>query len=199
MKTNSLLLLILLTCLTAFGQKQDPFKFIPYYQIKGKFIIHASNHMFHQDKPVTVPVSFHPEVTVFRNFTVGLLFTYFQFKNNQSEGPNATRWTGSHITYNQFLAGMKSSYHLNPMIEHIFNRALPNEILDIYLSSWVGYSFVHVNNKDADPGLINQNEKVRGGISLGARSMVFSWLGFSLEGGYSSFGYASFGVTFVLN
>ena len=199
MKPYSLLLLFLITCCSAFGQAKNPFKSIQYYQRTGTFVIHVSNHMFHKDKPVTVPVSFNPEVTIFRNLTLGPLFSYFQFKNASAEGPNATRWTGSHIRYHQFLAGVKSNYHLNPMFERIFERPIPNEIIDIYLSAWTGYSFVMVKDSDADADLVNSNKKIRGGVGLGFRSMIFPFLGVSLEGGYSSFGYASFGLTFVVN
>ena len=197
----ALLIIILSTLigssLIAQDDKADA-KLKPYYQRKGTIVLHFSNHMFRNKGGVTMPVSLQIETTVLPNLTLGPIFTYFQFKQTAFEGASATRFIGSGIRYNQYMVGLKSHYHLSDLVEKIINKRIPKRIIDIYLAGWLGYSFVSVSDSKAEAAIVSENEKVRSGIALGARSMVFKWLGLSLEGGYSSYGYASFGLTFVL-
>lgn len=153
--------------------------------------------MFSGRKVATPPVNLHFAVTPFKNVTFGPMVTYFQFKQAEFEAVNATRWINPEISYHEMMAGGRAEYHVNDLLQKMMRRRIPQHIVDVYVAGWAGYSFVWVNHEKADEDLVTGNEKFRGGFSFGARSLVLKWLGFSLEGGYSSYGYCSFGLFFV--
>lgn len=173
-------------------------KLLPYYKRQGAVVLHFSNLMFRNVGATMPPMNLNPEVTIANNLTLGPVFTFFQFRNHEFEAQNATRFTGSHLKYNQLMVGLKSSYHLNSLAQKLIKKRIPKDIMDVYVSSWLGYSFAILNRQDTDEQVIRDNKKIRGGFGVGVRSMVFEWLGFNLEAGYSSYGYGSFGMTFVL-
>jgi len=190
----------LLFCFVINAQELDyKIKKIPYYQRVGSVGLHFSNHMFQKNSAIMPVINFNTDVTVAQNFTLGPVFSFFQFKNGRVEAVNATRWTRSHIRYNQFLAGLKSTYHLNDLIQKMMKKPFPRHIVDVYAFAWGGYSFVFSKHKDADSRLMANNQKIRYGVGVGARTMVLKWFGFMIEGGYSSYGYASFGISFLVN
>ncbi len=169
-----------------------------YYQTPGSIILQGGNTMFAKRKMGMPPVSLMAQVTVAKNFSVGPLFTYFNFKRSEFEAVNATRWVNPDIRYHEMMAGLRGEYHLNSVIQKIINRTLPENYLDVYVVGWSGYSFVKSGSASAEQKLINDNQKIRGGVMIGARSLVVKWFGFSLEAGYSSYGYCSFGLFFMV-
>lgn len=173
-------------------------RFVPFYRIPGSIHFNLSNYMIMRVPSVGMPLNYDLQVTVFKNFTGGVLFTHYQFKQVSPEGVNASRFTGSDTKYNQFMLGAKASYHFNKLIEKIVNRHIASDIIDIYLTGWMGYSFARSRDEEHSEELIESNKKIRSGIALGARSMVIRRLGFFIEAGYSSFAYGSFGITVVL-
>ncbi len=184
----------------SFGQiwkQTGTFQEIPFYKKPGSISIHLNNYMFSKRKVATPPVNVIAEVTAAKNLTLGPMFTYFQFKRSEFEATNATRWVNPELRYHEFMIGLKAEYHINSVIEKIINKKIPQHIVDTYAAGWGGYSFVKVNSPDAEEEQVSNNEKFRGGLAIGARSLVLKWMGFSLEGGYSSYGYCSFGLFFV--
>lgn len=196
--------LLLLLPLCSFAQQSQQWKYgdgfskSPFYEKPGSITLHFSNHMFSGRKVATPPLNFSPQVTAARNFTLGPVITYFQFKNASFEAVNATRWVNPDIRYHELMAGLRAEYHFTGLMEKIINRKIPHYILDLYAGGWGGYSFVFVSHADADKNLENANERARMGMVLGARSLVLKWMGFSIEGGYSSYGYCSFGLFFFV-
>ena len=189
----------LLPCLS-FAQNWkygNGFKQTPFYKKPGSITIHVNNFMFSGRKVATPPVNLNIAVTPFKNVTLGPVVTYFQFKQSEFEAINATRWINPEISYHEMMAGFRAEYHLNDLLQTMMRRRIPQHIIDVYAAGWGGYSFVWVNHSNAEQDLVTANEKFRGGASIGARSLVLKWLGFSLEGGYSSYGYCSFGLFFV--
>jgi len=173
------------------------FKQTPFYKKPGSISIQVNNFMFSGRKVATLPVNLHFAVTPFKNVTLGPMVTYFQFKHSEFEAINATRWINPDIRYHEMMAGFRAEYHLNDLLQTMMRRRIPQHIVDVYVAGWGGYSFVWVNHEKAEQDLVTSNEKFRGGFSFGARSLVLKWLGFSLEGGYSSYGYCSFGIFFI--
>ncbi|HXH18111.1 MAG TPA: hypothetical protein VNJ07_03420 [Chitinophagales bacterium] len=170
---------------------------IPFFKKTGSITLHLNNYMFSGRKVATPPFNLIAEITAAKNFTVGPMFTYFQFRRSEFEAINATRWVNPEIRYHELMAGVKAEYHLNAVIEKIIQRKIPHHFIDTYTAGWMGYSFVKTNAANADEALIAENKGIRGGIGIGARSLVLPWLGFSLEGGCSSYGYCSFGLFFM--
>jgi len=199
MKRSAAGLVIFLIPLMSIGQlwKNTGVAETPFYKRPGSISLHLNNYMFAPRKLATPPMNFIAEVTTARNFTLGPMFTYFQFRRSEYEAINATRWVNPEIRYHEMMIGMKAEYHINAVIEKIIGRKIPQQFIDTYAAGWGGYSFVKANNK-AEQELVTSNSKLRGGLALGARSLVLKWLGFSVEGGYSSYGYASFGLFFVV-
>jgi len=154
--------------------------------------------MFSGRKVATPPLNFVASVTAAKNFTLGPVFTYFQFKQSEYEAVNATRWVNPEVRYHEMMIGLRTEYHITTLLEKMINKRIPKHILDIYASGWMGYSFVKSGHAKAKEELITENTTLRGGCGLGARSLVLKFMGFSLEGGYSSYGYCSFGLFFVV-
>ena len=171
----------------------------PYYQRTGSVGLHFSNHMFQKNGAVMPVINFNTDITVARNFTIGPVLSFYQFKNGSVEAVNSTRWIGADIKYNQFFTGIKSTYHINHIIQKLMQKPFPRHIIDIYAFAWGGYSFVYSKHPEADSKLMADNQKVRYGIGFGARTIVIKWFGFMIEGGYSSYGYASFGISFIVH
>ena len=201
MKVKNLLFILLFAPMLSWATagSQDDNSFIPYYRTQGSISLHLSNYMFSKRKVAMPPLNFSTQFTVVKNLTAGPMLTYFQFRRSEFEAANATRWINSEIRYNEMMGGVKVEYHFYSLVKKIFNRRnIRGNRIDLYTSGWAGYSFVWANDKDADQTLIDDNKTFRGGIGLGARTLVLKWMGFSLEGGYSSYGYASFGLVFVV-
>lgn len=170
----------------------------PFYQRPGCVHLHLNNYMFSGRKVATPPLNFTAAVTIAKNLSVGPILTYFQFRRSEFESVNSTRWVNPEIRYHEMMIGLKAEYHINSLFEKIIRWKIPRHFIDTYAAGWGGYSFVKCASYLAEEELITDNEKFRGGIGLGARSLVLKWLGFSLEGGYSSYGYCSFGLFFVV-
>ncbi len=192
-------LFLLLLPFFSFSQvwkKGGDFTQAPFYKRPGSIHLHLSNYMFSGRKTATPPLNFIPQVTIVKNVSAGPMFTYFQFRESEFEAVNSTRWVNPEIRYHEMMIGLKAEYHINWLIEKIIRRPIPR-FVDVYAAGWTGYSFVKPNSEKADEELVAANEKIRGGVGLGTRSLVLKWMGFSLEGGYSSYGYCSFGLFFV--
>lgn len=170
----------------------------PFYLRPASVSLHLNNYMFAQRKVATPPINFIAEVTAVKNFTAGPMLTYFQFRHSESEAINSTRWINPEIRYHEIMVGTKAEYHINHLLQRLIRRTIPGHIIDTYTAGWAGYSFVKAASALPEKELISRNEKFRGGLAVGARSLVLQWLGFSVEGGYSSYGYASFGLFFVV-
>ena len=153
--------------------------------------------MFSGRKVATPPINFITEVTIARNVSLGPMVTYFQFRRSEFEAVNATRWVDPELRYHETMIGLKFEYHINSAVEKLIRKRIPQHIVDVYTTGWGGYSFVKSASQLPDDDLISYNEKFRGGLGIGARSLVLKWMGFSLESGYSSYGYVSFGLFFV--
>jgi len=178
-------------------KKGGDFNQAPFYKRPGSVHLHLNNYMFSARKTATPPLNFIAQVTIVKNVSAGPMFTYFQFRESEFEAVNSTRWVNPEIRYHKMMVGLKAEYHINALIERIIRRPIPQHFVDVYTGGWIGYSFVKPNSVKAEEELVATNEKIRGGVSLGARSLVLKWMGFSLEGGYSSYGYCSFGLFFV--
>lgn len=191
---------LLVPCLS-FAQMWKPgngFREFPFYKKSGSITLHLTNYMFSGRKVATPPVNFVAEVTAARNFSLGPMFTYFQFKRSEFEAINATRWVNPEIRYHEMMIGLRAEYHITSLVAKIINKKIPEHVIDIYTSGWMGYSFVKTGYAKADQELVSDNTTLRGGCGLGARSLVLKFMGLSLEGGYSSYGYASFGLFFLV-
>lgn len=166
-----------------------------YYRTKGGMAINMNNYIVSRTGIVSMPVSLNVDFTASNNFTIGPVFTYLQLKNTQKVAENKTKIKDGNINYHQAIIGVKANWHLMPLIQSIVKKPMLTDYVDVYLSAWAGYSLMFSGQEEADIEFMNRNEMVRGGVSLGVRSMVLPRFGFFLEGGYSSVGYGSFGIT----
>ncbi len=176
--------------------KKEEFK--PFYQRPGSVIINVSNYMALRGRSTTLPVNIHLDITPGRNFTVGPIFTYLQFKSQYQQEIDQIVYTNSGVKYHQYVVGLKGSYHLMPLFERLFNKTLKKQLLDVYISGWGGYSYVRSNAAEAEQEVIQANQDWRGGVSLGARSMILKRFGFFVEAGYSSYAFGTFGLSFLV-
>jgi hypothetical protein len=172
------------------------------YQIfsekKGSVVIHLSNHMFTRMNTSSMPVNLTTEVTIFENFTAGPVFTYFRFSNYEIVSQNMTEWKNIDVKYNQYFVGLRANYHLTPAFENLFNKKLGREYFDIYVGTWMGYSFTNSGHKLANADVIKGTQKMRAGALIGVRSMVVPRFGLFMEAGFSSYSFGSFGCTIRL-
>lgn len=170
-----------------------------FYRKPGSMTLNLNNFMFSQHKPTTMPVAMNLQVTPFKNVTVGPMFGYFQFKYNYQESLDRTVWQHTDVKYHQYFVGLRGTYHLLPMIQNFVEKPFAIYYIDLYVSAWGGYSFVGVNYPSrGEQDLIDRQTRFRGGAMLGVRAMIVPRFGFFMEGGYSSYGFASFGMTIRL-
>jgi len=170
-----------------------------YYENRGAFTVNFSNNLVLTGKANSVPLSLQVDFVTARNFSVGPLFTYLQYKSNYQKADNMMVITNSKVKYHQYVAGVKASYHIMPFLEEMSRKELAKHLLDVYITGWLGYSFVSGSGPQIDQAVIDENSTVRGGIGIGARSMILDRFGFFIEGGYSSYAFGTFGLTFLVS
>ncbi|MDX2000786.1 MAG: hypothetical protein SFW35_00010 [Chitinophagales bacterium] len=176
------------------SEKEQPKKMIAYRQ-PGAVTLHFSNYISHLHGVVSMPINLQPEVTVCKNFTVGPIFSYLQKKNTEEISETVTRINDGNVTYQHFTVGLKGSYHLLPLVQKAVRKPMLVDYVDVYVSAWGGYGFAFSHKSAASDLYMQANRTLRGGASIGVRSMVLPRFGFFAEGGYGSFGYLSFGLT----
>lgn len=203
------LLLVLLFGLSFFLQAQEyeqrpekidasNFKLL-YYQNPGSISLHFSNFMFGDVQSVTMPVSLNPQVTAFKNFTVGPSFTYFKSKYNYNAAHNVQVFENSKKNYRSLMPAIKGEYHLTPLLDKLTRKPIQAMYIDIYVQSWIGYQFVMGEGGTREkPNYKDEFQAWRGGAALGVRTMLLPFMGIFLEVGYSKIGYGSFGLSFKL-
>jgi len=169
-----------------------------YYRNKGSFIMSASNILIGKQRAVSMPISLQVEATAVKNFTIGPMVTYFMLKNVKQVERNQNQVQDGNMRYHQLMVGLRGSYHLMPLVQKIINKPMLVDYVDVYITSFVGYSVMFANGSKASLDFMEENETIRGGAALGVRSMVLPRFGFFVEAGYSSYGYGSFGMTVVL-
>lgn len=207
MKHLIAILAIALLALPAFCQvvtdkpevAKGPVKEMPdslvFYRTKGGIVLNLNNYMVTPRGVVSMPVTVGMEATAVKNLTMGALVSYEQLKNTTQLTDNVTRINDGDINYHILTVGVKASYHLMPLIQKMVKKPLLTDYVDVYVSGWGGYSFALASSQKASVDFMNRNTNFRGGAVLGVRSMVLPRFGFMVEGGYSSFGMLSFGIT----
>lgn len=184
------------------GLIETPTRFIPYYQKPGAINLTLSNHMFLLKRTRSMPLNLGVEISAFKNFTFGPIATYHRFSKTsiqqKSSHGELVVWENTDIKYNEFMFGLKGSYHLLPVIEKIVRKDLMRQYLDIYISPWVGVSTTRSSHPEADTDVERANSTIRGGIMAGARSYVLPRWAFFVEVGYNSYSYGSFGTAIRL-
>jgi hypothetical protein len=165
------------------------------YRKLGAMMLNFSNYISHLNGVVSMPINLNPEITVCNNFTAGPLVTYLQRKNVQDISETALVINDGNINYHHLMVGVKGSYHLLPLIQKMIRKPMLVDYVDVYVSGWSGYSMVFSNKSDASIAHRRDTQTIRGGASIGVRSMVLPKFGFFAEGGYGSYGYMSFGLT----
>jgi hypothetical protein len=165
------------------------------YRENGAMMLNFSNYISHLNGVVSMPINLNSEITVCKNFTAGPLVTYLQRKNVQDVSETALVINDGNINYHHLMIGAKGSYHLLPLIQKMVRKPMLVDYVDVYVSGWAGYSLVFSNKSDANPTHMKDNQTLRGGATIGVRSMVLPKFGFFAEGGYGSYGYLSFGLT----
>ncbi len=169
-----------------------------FYRNKGSFTISASNIIIGKQRAVSMPVNLQIEATAFKNFTIGPMFTYFMLKNVKQVETNQNQVQDGNMRYHQLMVGLRGSYHLMPLFQKIIRKPMLTDYVDVYVTSFVGYSMMFANGSKANLDFMEANERIRGGAALGVRSMVLPRFGFFVEMGYTSYGYGSFGITTVI-
>ena len=169
-----------------------------FYRNKGSLALNLNNYLVNRTGIVSLPVMLGVDATVAQNFTIGPVFGYFQLKNTTKISDQLTQIRDEDMKYHQFVVGVKGSYHIMPLIQSLTNKPMLVDYVDVYISAWAGYSFMFGNHRAADVNFMRSETKIRGGAALGVRSMVLPRFGFFVEGGYSSMGYASFGLTTII-
>lgn len=169
-----------------------------FYRNKGSFTLSASNILINRQNAVSMPLNLQLEATAVKNFTIGPMFTYFMMKNVKQVEPNQNQVQDGNMKYHLLMVGLRGSYHLMPLFQKVINKPMLIDYVDVYATGFVGYSMILANGENVNMDFVKANEKIRGGAALGVRSMVLPRFGFFVEGGYSSFGYCSFGITTVI-
>lgn len=169
-----------------------------YYRYKGGMTLNINNYIVSKTGIVSMPVSLNLDYTVSPNFTLGPVFNYFQLKNTDKVSETQVQIKDGNINYHQFTMGLKANWHLMPLFQHLSKKPMLTDYVDVYVSAWAGYSMMFSGSDKANNQFMNRNEMIRGGVALGVRSMVLPRFGFFLEGGYSSVGYGSFGISVAL-
>lgn len=166
-----------------------------FYQNPGKMAFNFNNHLLTKTGTSSMPISLGVDVTTVKNFTLGPTFSYYQLRNTTKTKANQDKINDKNTKYHMLTIGLRSTYHLMPSIQKLVNKPLLVDYVDVYISAWGGYSMMFANTSAASLDFMRANEKLRGGVALGVRSMVLPRFGFFVEGGYGSLGYASFGIT----
>ena len=169
-----------------------------FYQNPGKMAFNFNNHLLTKTGTASMPISLSVDVTAVKNFTLGPIFSYYQLRNTTQVKANQDKINDKNTKYHMMIVGLRSTYHLMPAFQKIINKPLLVDYVDVYISAWGGYSFMFANTSAASLDFMRQNEKLRGGVALGVRSMVLPRFGFFIEGGYGSLGYGSFGITVAI-
>lgn len=169
-----------------------------FYQTKGKMAFNFNNHLLTKTGTASMPISLGADVTTVKNFTLGPIMSYYQLRNTTATKPNQDKINDGNTKYHMLTVGLRSTYHLMPLIQKMVNKPLLVDYVDVYVHAWGGYSFMFANTSAASLDFMRQNEKIRGGVGLGVRSMVLPRFGFFVEGGYGSLGYGSFGITVAI-
>ncbi|GIV33848.1 MAG: hypothetical protein KatS3mg031_1383 [Chitinophagales bacterium] len=203
MITKKPLLLLLLAVLPLFvfsqsWKQKKVLKPASFYTRPGTIALSVHNTMFSTRKTAMPPVSIMSQVTATRNFTLGPVLTYFNFRQYAYESVQATRWINQDVRYHECMIGLRAEYHIPDLLQRCISRPIPVHYIDVYIFAWSGYSFVRSSHARASAEVIAEHQQVRVGAGLGARSLFLRWMGLSLEGGYGSYGYCSFGFFFIV-
>ncbi len=169
-----------------------------YYRHKGGMALNMNNYIVSRTGVVSMPVSLNLDYTVAPNFTLGPVITYLQIKNADKVSETQVQIKDGNINYHQMIVGLKGNWHLMPLFQSMVKKPMLTDYVDVYVSAWAGYSLMFSGSEDANLEFMNKNEMVRGGAAMGVRSMVLPRFGFFVEGGYSSVGYGSFGISVAL-
>jgi hypothetical protein len=170
-------------------------KGVIYYKKPGSVVLHLGNQMFNRMVSSSMPVVINPEVTVIPNLTAGPMFGYFKFLNNVTISNSVTMFENIDVWYNHFFIGARVNYHITDLVEHISGKEIGKDYFDLYVSSWLGYSFSTSDHQLAKAEVIQATQKLRGGVLVGVRSMIVPRFGLFLEAGYASYGLGAFGCT----
>ena len=177
----------------------------PYYQEQnfitlsgGIHFAQRPNSTFNHPRPISIPLYFNPELTLRDNLRVGLQVVHYKYMSyvqfNDGRRDINTLWLADSVKYNHIMAGATVAYHLNNIITSVTKWEVPAQF-DFYGKGAIGYNFVTATDgapKD------DQAQTLRLGLVAGARYLYSNKIGFSLEMGLSSYGYGSFGVTYLL-
>ena len=180
------------------GEDKDTKHLPVFYQNPGKMAFNFNNHLLTKTGTASMPISLSVDVTTVKNLTLGPTFSYYQLRNTTPTKPSQDKINDKNTKYHMFIVGLRSTYHIMPSIQKIINKPLLVDYVDVYISAWGGYSFMFANTSAASLDFMRANEKIKGGVALGVRSMVLPRFGFFVEGGYGSLGYASFGITVAI-
>jgi len=159
-------------------------------------LLNFGNNLF----PVQPSITAQPMLSAefcYKQVSFGPHFCYFQFKESRSD-KLVTHFINDHVRYHHFLAGVKATVHLTEAVNGFLNTRINSQWLDVYLGLMGGYSFIHSSEPDANAEVIEKNERLRGELSLGLRSMVIPKVGFFLEGKHGSYAYCAFGISFAV-
>ena len=168
---------------------------VVYYQQRGTFILNLNNFIINQVGIVTMPVNLGFEATVAPGLTIGPMVSYLEMKNVKELNDHMARIDDHDMNYHLVTPAVRASYHFMPLIQRLSKKKLLTNYVDAYVTGWGGYSIAMASGENVNPSFVKANTTFRGGAAAGVRSMVLPRFGFFIEGGYSSFGYLSFGIT----
>lgn len=172
---------------------------LPYQEQRGACVLHLGNQMFGRMPAVTMPVLLHAEATIFPYITAGPLAGYFRFINSVAVSKSVTKYEQVDVKYHHFFGGLRINYHAAHILENLLHKEIINEYFDLYVGTWIGYSFSYSEHPLALEQVITSTRRLRGGIAAGVRSMIVPRFGLFLELGYSSYGIGAFGCSIRLD
>jgi len=170
----------------------------PYYEKAGYINLNLGVQLFKRPRTSSLPIYLHPEVTVAKNISVGFDIMYYRYQHD-IEYDSYTNWPEEDIKFSHLMIGAKASYHLTEHISSLGLNINPANF-DFYASGLVGYNLIFGDGQDNFGNQITsdfEKKDLRYGISVGLRRIYSNQIGLFFEAGFASYGFASFGATWL--
>jgi hypothetical protein len=179
----------------------------PYYQQTWFISLNGGVHFFQSQRTTFPPLFLQPEITVYKNITVGPQVLMYKYKDYVQYTTDNSHLTGAKTiypddktTYTHMFYGLKAAYHVNDMITKYLKFRMPKE-LDIYVAGLLGTNSVSVKSDSQfqEATAEAEEERMRGSIMLGAKVIRTNKLGGFVEFGYNDYGYGVFGLSWLIS
>jgi len=151
-------------------------------------------HLYFQDLPrsVATPAGINAEVTVVRNFTVGLFYSTYRFKGWEYLDPElatTSEWQSHNLKVRDQFFGLQGSFHFTEIL------GLNYSLFDLYAKGIVGFNSIN-GKTEVLKYPIEDYESLRWMLAVGVRYIYNEKITVFMDLGRHQYGLVNFGVNY---